>query len=99
MDLHLWEIDTAWFLPQPHEHMSQNFGYRSWKEFVECKPYRIWKPYVLSSWAWKENKLQLVFISPERFIGMNRAEIFIQKEDEEEIRTWIKKHMPKFWKL
>jgi hypothetical protein len=96
---HLWEMDTAWFQPQANEFMNQTFYYKSWKEFTDCKPYHIWKPYVLSSWAWKDDKLQLVFISPERFIGMNRAEIFVKKEDEESIKAWIKSHMPKFWKL
>jgi hypothetical protein len=98
-DLHLWEMDTAWFKPQANEYMNQTFYYKSWKEFVECKPYRIWKPYVLSSWCWKEHMLQLVFISPERFIGMNRAEIQVKEEDELAVREWIKNHMPNFWKL
>lgn len=99
MDTHLWEMDTAWFVPQQNEIMNQTFTYKSWKQFVECKPYRIWKPYVLSSWCWKENMLQLVFISPERFTGMNRAEIVVQESDEPMVREWIQNHMPKFWKL
>jgi hypothetical protein len=99
MQTPLWEMDTAWFQPQPNEFMTHTFTYRSWKEFVDCKPYRLWKPYVLSSWCWKSNTLQLVFISPERFIGMNRAEITVTQADEPLIREWIKNHMPNFWKL
>lgn len=95
----LWEMQTSWFLPYPQEYMNQTFTYKSWKEFVEYKPYRIWKPYVLSSWCWKENMFQIVFLSPERFIGMNRAEIQVTKEDEPHIRDWLKKHMPTFWML
>lgn len=95
--IHLWEMDTAWFQPLDNEHMTHTFTYRSWKEFVDYKPYRIWKPYVLSSWSWKDDKLQLVFISPERFTGMNRAEITVKNEDETIIRDWIKNHKPNFW--
>ena len=43
--------------------------------------------------------LQIVFISPDRFSGLHRVEIRITKEDEEDIRTWLKHHMPIFWKL
>lgn len=43
--------------------------------------------------------LQIVFISPERFAGVHRVEMSIQKEDEEEVRDWLKRHMPTFWKL
>lgn len=97
--IHLWEMDTAWFQPQKNEHMNQTFAYRSWQDFIDYKPYKLWKPYVLSSWAWKEDKVQFVFISPERFIGMNRAEVTVKKEDEPMVREWIKHHMPKFWIL
>jgi hypothetical protein len=99
MQNHLWEMGTAWFQPQPNEFMAQTFYYKSWKDFKEYRPYQIWKPYILSSWCWKSNKLQLVFISPERFIGMNRVEIDVKEEDEPFVREWIKNHMPNFWKL
>jgi hypothetical protein len=101
--LPLWEMETLWFQPHINEFMIQTFTYKDWNQFIECKPYRIWKPYVLSSWAWKEyngeNHFQLVFVSPERFTGMNRAEIVVKKEEEPLIREWVKKHMPTFWKL
>ena len=95
----LWEMQTSWFLPQQNEYMNQTFGYKSWQDFLECKPYRHWKPYVLSSWCWKDDRFQIVFISPERYMGMNRAEMFVTKEDEPAIREWLKSHMPKFWIL
>ena len=43
--------------------------------------------------------LQIVFISPDRFIGMQRVEIIIKREEEELIREWLVNHMPTFWKL
>ena len=43
--------------------------------------------------------LQIVFISPDRFSGLHRVEICVSKDDEEDIRTWLKHHMPIFWKL
>ncbi len=95
----LWEMQTAWFIPQPNEFMAQTFNYKSWDDFVECKPYKFWKPYVLSSWCWKENQFQIVFISPERYVGMNRAEMPIKREDDPKVRAWLKNHMPKFWML
>lgn len=97
--LHMWEMETAWFVPQRNEHFCQTFVYKGWKDFLDCKPYRFWKPYVLSSWCWKDDMFQIVFISPERYVGMNRAEMPVKKEEEAEIRHWIKNHMPKFWKL
>jgi hypothetical protein len=96
---HMWEMETAWFVPPNSENTSQTFAYKSWHDFLECKPYRFWKPYVLSSWCWKEGMFQIVFISPERFVGMNRVEMRVKQEDEPEIRQWIQNHMPKFWKL
>lgn len=99
METRLWEMETSWFQPNVNEYMNQTFDYKCWKDFVEYKPYRIWKPYILSSWAWKDNRVQLVFISPERFTGMNRAEIVVTEQDEPNIRDWIKNHMPSFWKL
>lgn len=99
MTSHLWEMETVWFQPHANEYMNQTFQYKDWNQFIECKPYRIWKPYVLSSWAWKEDQFQLVFLSPERFTGVNRAEISVRREEEPIIREWIMKHMPTFWKL
>jgi hypothetical protein len=43
--------------------------------------------------------LQIVFLSPERFTGVHRAEIVIAREDEASVRDWLQRHMPTFWKL
>lgn len=145
---HLWEIETMWFDETDEEHMHRTFAYKSWKEFQECKPYKFWKPYILSSWSWKffdaslpevkvpwkrkenekgmmdvstilrvtpsqydvekkvqelpketSHRLQIVFISPDRFTGFHRVEIQVKAEDEEVVRKWIQSHMPTFWKL
>lgn len=148
MSLPLWEMPTLWFSRPDSEFTDNTFHYKTWKEFVECKPYKLWKPYILSSWCWKQGTvladglpdafhheapkekyfmdatqilrknptvydkektdlpagepvemLQIVFISPDRFSGMNRAEMVVTKEDEPAIRAWLKNHMPILWKL
>lgn len=142
---HLWDMDTHWFQRSKDEYIQGTFTYKSWKDFQECKPYKLWKPYILSSWSWKlrtldeykqekrrdadrvvmdcrnllrtnpssydkdvisldESKsefemLQIVFLSPDRFSGVHRVEMRIEKENEEDVRQWLKNHMPSFWKL
>lgn len=143
---HLWEMDTHWFNKGKHEFVVSTFPYKSWKDFLDCKPYKLWKPYILSSWCWKtislseypvptkryEDKtimesshllrlkpssydtplpfptttdkkevemLQIVFLSPDRFSDVHRVEMIIQRENEEAVKEWLKKHMPTFWKL
>jgi hypothetical protein len=143
---HLWEMKTYWFYKNKHENVDSTFPYRSWKDFMDCKPYKIWKPYILSSWCWKTvsakeyetqrrfetekpvmergytlrvnhfpydkppsfqgatdssdvDMLQIVFLSPDRFTGVHRVEIKIQREDEEAVKNWLKRHIPHFWKL
>jgi hypothetical protein len=146
---HLWEMTTSWFPKPENDPINSTFVYKSWKDFRDCKPYKLWKPYILSSWSWKRRNtddlgllrnqrregdkkkyvmecstalrvntssydskrisaldgsvevdmLQIVFISPDRFSGMHRAEMVVSKEDEDEIREWLKNHMPSFWKL
>ena len=143
--MHLWEMDTHWFQKSKDEYIQGTFHYKNWKDFVDCKPYKLWKPYILSSWSWKtrsldqlkqekrrdvdksvmdcskmlrlnssaydkatiplnESKdqiemLQIVFLSPDRFTGVHRVEMCIDKENEEEVRDWLKRHMPTFWIL
>jgi hypothetical protein len=138
---HLWDMPTSWFPRPENEYINSTYTYKSWKDFQECKPYKLWKPYILSSWSWKVQKeetmefkksekrtekhvlrlnpsnqekkkesvvsttakdvemLQIVFISPDRFAGMHRVEMIVKREEEENIRDWIKSHMPTFWKL
>lgn len=142
---HLWEMETHWFKQKKDEYIQGTFTYKNWKDFLDCKPYKLWKPYILSSWCWKtrtfderkEEKrreadksvmdcrkmlrstlssydkdvipfdesisqmemLQIVFISPDRFPGVHRVEMCIEKENEPEVRDWLKRHMPTFWIL
>lgn len=142
---HLWEMNTHWFKKPKDEVVQATFTYKSWKDFLDCKPYKLWKPYILSSWSWKlrslderkqekrweadravmdcssmlrlhrssydkdvipldESKsqiemLQIVFLSPDRFTGVHRVEMCIAKENEDEVRDWLMRHMPTFWKL
>ncbi|NBO61022.1 MAG: hypothetical protein EBU82_08635 [Flavobacteriia bacterium] len=142
---HLWEMDTHWFQKSKDEYIQGTFNYKNWKDFIDCKPYKLWKPYILSSWSWKtrsldqlkqekrrdadkavmdcskmlrlnpsaydkptipldESKnqiemLQIVFLSPDRFTGVHRVEMQISKENEDEVRDWLQRHMPTFWKL
>jgi hypothetical protein len=142
-ELHLWEMETSWFDKPKSEMMNGTYPYKSWKDFQDCKPYKLWKPYILSSWSWKQfnleetfhkttkrheperhtmslyppqhnmtpetiqvsppgkqvDMLQIVLISPERFVGLCRVEIVVEKQDEPAVRDWIQRHMPKFWKL
>jgi hypothetical protein len=143
---HLWEMETLWFTKPENETINATFAYKNWKEFRECKPYKLWKPYILSSWSWKtissvetgikpkprdpkkhildcsnmlrvhpssydkdtRNKdfegkevemLQIVFLSPDRFTGVHRVEMGVSKDDEDDVREWLRNHMPKFWKI
>lgn len=122
MSIPLWKIETSWFVQTQYEVGDNTFVYANWKDFLSCKPYTFWKPYILSSWSWKkvseiplstrrphyENpspvehdlyKLQLVFMTPNRFQNISRAEMFISEDDEPDVREWLKNHMPKLWKI
>jgi len=46
-------MDTHWFNKGKHGFVVSTFPYKSWKDFLDCKPYKLWKPYILSSWCWK----------------------------------------------
>ena len=146
-DIHLWDMETLWFTGNENQHIQTTFRYKSWAEFQECKPYKLWKPYIVSSWSWKHIQkqdfaraekymaqdhekhimscqkllrlhptqydktvfdisneesvelLQILFISPDRFSEIHRVEMKIQQSDEENVRIWLKSHMPKLWKL
>lgn len=50
---HLWDMETHWFHKEDNEFIHSTFPYKSWKDYLECKPYKLWKPYILSSWSWK----------------------------------------------
>lgn len=51
---HLWEMKTMWFEKPTNDHINSTFPYKSWKDFTEYKPHKLWKPYILSSWSWKK---------------------------------------------
>jgi hypothetical protein len=97
----LWDIETIWFTPPRGNNMAAtSIPYRSWKEFMDCRPYHRFKPYIVSSWAWKDNNFQLIFMVPAQpGISLTYIEFPVKKEDEPEIRAWIKKHLHPFWKI
>ncbi len=51
----LWTMNTLWFNKTDNEFTNNTFFYKSWKDFIDCKPYKLWKPYILTSWCWKQN--------------------------------------------
>ncbi len=63
---HLWEMDTHWFNKNQNEYIQSTFPYKSWKDFIDCKPYKLWKPYILSSWAWKSRLPQEIVVQKKR---------------------------------
>ena len=99
--LPLWDVTTHWFIPPRDYTMSVTaIMYRSWKDFTDCRPYHLWKPYTLTSWAWKNDKLQLVFMTPYTKGSITSyVEIPVVKDNEPAIREWILRHMPQFWKI
>jgi hypothetical protein len=95
----LWEIPTTWFTPPKFNELNNmTYPYRNWKDFLDCRPQRMWKPYVLTSWSWKDDTLQFIFNTPFRNgISISYVEIPVTHADEPQVRAWIKKHMPLFW--
>jgi hypothetical protein len=95
----LWKISTMWFSPPPfNDRTTMSFNYKNWKDFIECRPHRMWKPYVMTSWSWKDDKLQFIFNTPYKSgISISYVEIPVTEADEPEVRAWIKRHMPEFW--
>jgi hypothetical protein len=54
MSVPLWEIETSWFQESGQTVGQSTFAYKDWADFMMNKPYKFWKPYVLSSWSWKK---------------------------------------------
>ena len=77
------------------------------RTFMECgsmlrvnpSPYDKPSPFQGGSETKGVEMLQIVFLSPDRFTGVHRVEIMIQREDEDAVKDWLKRHMPNFWKL
>lgn len=96
--VHLWDIQTHWINNEQRDLYNTNYNYKSWSDFRECCPYRMWKPYFLTSWSWKDDKLQLVFCTPYKDKTLiSYVEIPVKQQDEDHVRLFIKKHMPQFW--
>lgn len=94
----LWEIETHWITNETPDIYHTTYLYKNWKDFRDCCPYRMWKPYILTSWSWKEDTLQLVFCTPyKNRTSISYVEIPVTYMDEELVRQFIKKHMPQFW--
>jgi hypothetical protein len=97
----LWEMKTIWFNPpKTYDTLTLVYPYNGWKDFIYCKPYTMWIPYVMTSWAWRDNMLQIVFATPyTNGMAIQYAQMPVTHEDEPAIRAWILKHMPSFWKV
>lgn len=95
----LWEVETSWIDDAHTDSTNMCILYKNLKDFLLSKPYRHWKPYILASWSWKKDMLQIVFVSPEKKIKMAVVEFPVVKEEEPVIREWLKNHMPKLWMI
>ena len=95
MSTHLWEMDTAWFVP-PQSDM--HISYTNWKNFQDNTPDIIFKNHIMISWAWSNYSLQLVFSDRNRGV-VTYVQVPVTKDQEEDVRAWIKKHKPSFWDL
>jgi hypothetical protein len=95
----LWAIDSIRFAtPRGNDANTSIIPYRNWKDFTDCKPYHMWKPYIMISWSWKDDTFQFIFMTP-RAPTMLYIEFPVKKEDEPDIRAWIKKHVHPIWKI
>jgi hypothetical protein len=103
MDPRLWEIKTTVFtIPRGNSYLVNVYPYYSFKDFIDCKPYNMWKPYILSSWAWDEatNQVQVIFLTPySDGMGTSYVTFPVKKEEEPAIREWLKKHISPIWKI
>lgn len=93
----LWSIDSIRF-PTPRGSDVSIIPYRNWKDFIDCKPYRSFKPYIMISWSWKEDTFQFIFMRSQT-PSLLYVEFPVKKEEEPEIRGWIKKHLHPIWKI
>jgi hypothetical protein len=52
----------------------------------------------MTSWAWKNDNFQIVFIfTQQSALDMVYIEFPVKKEEEPAIRLWLKKHMHPIW--
>ena len=97
----LWSMNTCRLV---HRHNNEDgntlYPYHSWKDFRDCRPYKLWKPYYMTSWAWKDNTFQIVFTTTYKNSHIVRfVEFPVKQEEEPAIRAWIKSHMPVYWNI
>jgi hypothetical protein len=95
MTQHLWEMDTAWFIPSPTD---MNISYMNWKNFQDNTPDFIFNQHIMTSWSWANDNLQIIFANRTRS-SVTYIQIPVTQGQEQEIRAWIKKHKPQFWDL
>ena len=89
---HLWEMKTMWFEKPTNDHINSTFPYKSWKDFIDYKPHKLWKPYILSSWSWK--KCTLDHLDQKKYIvdcsSMNisqyNKDLLVTKSDSTEVQ-------------
>lgn len=105
MELRLWEIKTHVFpIPRGNSSLVNVYPYYSFKDFINCKPYHMWKPYIVSSWAWsplvETSQFQIIFLTPySAGMGTSYVTFPVRKEEEPAIREWLKRHISPIWKI
>lgn len=97
MQVQLFDIETSWLNSD-----DQVILFTNWNQFMECVPYKRWKPYVVSSWSWDKERgsLQIIFSCVKRESGkIMIVETPIRIEEEPSVRRWLKNHMSAIWKI
>jgi len=93
----LWDVPTPWITPTTN---GMHILYKNWSNFLDNMPQKKFKPYIMTSWSWKDNTLQLVFNTlTSRGISITYIEMPVKKEEEPLIRAWIKRHISQFWNI
>jgi len=93
----LWNVVTPWITPTTN---GTYIPYKNWTNFLDNMPHKKFKPYIMTSWSWKDNTLQIVFNTlTSRGISITYIEMPVKQEEEPLIRDWIKRHTPEFWNI
>jgi hypothetical protein len=98
---HLWEYGNHWHNRVRQVNYDNLYVYKCWSDFVQYRPWQLWKPYDLVSWAWKTDSdtLQIVFYTHNNLASLKYVEVHVQQDEEKSIREWLKRHMPNYWQL
>ena len=101
MNMPLWDIPTHWYIiPQASTSTITPIPYRSWSDFMDSKPYHEWHQVTIISWSWRNTMFQIIFTTRlNDLTGMTYIEFPVKREDEPQIREWIKKQIPECWKI